>query len=267
MNTQTTYPPIRGYLIADLKQLPKPFYLLIGGTFISRFGHFVIPFLTIYLRQLGFALSVTGYALAAYGIGGFCAGILGGYLADRIGRKPTLLISCFGAASAMLLLSTASTPTSIIVGTFLCGLMTSLFFPASSSLIADLVPKELRVRAYAVQRFSANLAFALGMTTAGLVAAHSFAWLFIADAASTLVLAAIILFGLQRGIGKKASQAGWSPALRSIAANHPFLRAFSASFLIALIFWQISQHLRTTGNRNSPGSVRKHTATYSDSMD
>lgn len=242
MNTQTTCPPIRGCLISELKLLPRPFYLLIVGTFINRFGHFVIPFLTIYLRQLGFAASVTGFALAAYGIGGFCACILGGYLADRIGRKPTLLISCFGATCAMLLLSVAQTAPAIVGGTFLCGLMTSLFFPASSSLIADIVPKGLRIRAYAVQRFSGNLAFAFGMTTAGLVATHSFTWLFIADAATTLILAGIILFGLTRGIGRKAdaTQAGWSTALSSIISNKNFLRALAASFLVAVIFWQTS---------------------------
>ena len=241
MNTQTTLPPIRGCLITELKLLPKPFYLLIVGTFISRFGHFIIPFLTIYLRQLGFASSVTGLALAGYGAGGFSACILGGYLADRIGRKPTLLISCIGATCAMLLLSIAKTPFTIITGTFLCGLMSNLFYPASTSLVADLVPKDLRLRAYAVQRFSANLAFALGMTTAGLVAAHSFHWLFIADAGTTLILTLIILFGLQRGIGKKADKlAGWPTALRSIFTNYTFLRAFLASFLVAIIFWQIS---------------------------
>lgn len=87
-------------------------------------------------------------------------------------------ISCVGAAIAMILLSFAKTPPGFIVGAFFSGLMTSLYGPASSSLIADLIGKELRVRAYAVPRFAVNLAFACGMTTAGLVAASSFFWLF-----------------------------------------------------------------------------------------
>ncbi len=241
MSANKTSAPNQRGLIAELKLLPKPFYLLVAGTFISHFGHFVIPFLTIYISQLGFAPSVIGLALGAYGVGGFCACILGGYLADKIGRKPTLLISCVGAACAMLLLSAAKTPLTIILGTYLCGLMSSLFYPASSSLVADLVPAHLRIRAYAVQRFSGNLAFALGMTTAGIVAGHSFKWLFIVDALTTLILAVIIFFGLARGIGKKAeSQAGWSPALKSIISNHAFLRTFAASFLVALVFMQLS---------------------------
>ncbi len=233
-----------GSMIADLRLLPRPFYLLMAGSFINRFGHFVIPFLAIYLRQLGFEPKVTGYALAAYGAGGFCASILGGYLADRIGRKPTLLISTFGAAAAMMLLAFAKSMPGFVVGAFFCGLMTSLYYPASSSLTADLIGKELRVRAFAVQRLVINLATACGMMTAGLVAATSFLWLFVADAGTTVILGLIILFGLKRGIGKKAvSNAGWGAALPVIARDGAFLRSVAASFLVASIFWQTGSSL------------------------
>lgn len=231
-------------MIADLRRLPRPFYLLMAGSFINRFGHFVIPFLAIYLRQLGFEPKVTGYALAAYGAGGFFASILGGYLADKIGRKPTLLISTFGAAAAMMLLAFAKTLPGFMAGGFLCGLMTSLYYPASSSLTADLIGKELRVRAFAVQRLVMNLATACGMMTAGLVAATSFTWLFIADAGTTVILGLIVLFGLKRGIGRKAvSNAGWASAIPVIGRDGAFLRCVFASFLMACIFWQTGSSL------------------------
>ncbi len=216
-----------------------------AGSFINRFGHFVIPFLAIYLRQLGFPSSVTGYTLAAYGVGGFVASILGGYLADRIGRKPTLLISCFGASGAMLILSMAESVLALVSGTFLSGLMTCMYYPASSSLIADLIPLHLRLRAYAVQRFVINLAFALGMTTAGLVASSSFFFLFIADAVTTAILGVIVLYGLQRGIGKKSNEvsAGWKVAIGSIRRNGPFIRAVFSTLIVAIIFWQTSSTL------------------------
>ena len=38
-------------MIADLRALPRAFWILFAGTFINRFGTFVWPFLTIYLTR------------------------------------------------------------------------------------------------------------------------------------------------------------------------------------------------------------------------
>ncbi len=35
-------------LLDDLRALPRPFWLLLGGMFINRFGTFVMPFLIIF---------------------------------------------------------------------------------------------------------------------------------------------------------------------------------------------------------------------------
>jgi len=49
--------------------LPRPFWFLWVGTFITRPGTFVLPF------------------LALHGAGAAVAGALGGFLADRFGRR------------------------------------------------------------------------------------------------------------------------------------------------------------------------------------
>lgn len=68
----------------------------------------MIPFLVIYLTTRGYEGTIIGFTLGAYGAGGLCAGAIGGYLADKIGRKPTMLISCAGSAGFMLLSSQAN---------------------------------------------------------------------------------------------------------------------------------------------------------------
>ena len=50
MNTKTA--PTT--LWQDLGSLPGQYWLLFSGTFVNRFGHFVVPFLAIYLKQRGF---------------------------------------------------------------------------------------------------------------------------------------------------------------------------------------------------------------------
>lgn len=238
MNTQ----PRPTTLWQDLGSLPGQYWILFGGTLVNRFGHFVLPFLVIYLRMRGYDAKVIGITLGAYGAGALCAGIIGGYLSDRIGRKPTMLISCGGAAAFMLLLSQASGGFALVTATFMTGLSTGMYAPAAGALIADLIPPELRVRAFSCQRWAINVGFAAGMATAGFMAEKSFMTLFIADAATTLILGLTVLFGIKERPAARItnSSSGWSHALKHMRGNVPFQLASAASFLIAMVFLQMS---------------------------
>ena len=238
MNTQ----PRPTTLWQDLGSLPGQYWILFGGTLVNRFGHFVLPFLVIYLRMRGYDGNVIGFTLGAYGAGALCAGIIGGYLSDRIGRKATMLISCGGAAGFMLLLSQASGVAALVTATFMTGLSAGMYGPAAGALIADLIPPELRVRAYSCQRWAINVGFAAGMATAGFMAKKSFMALFIADAGTTLILGLTVLFGLKERPTARAANSnnGWSHALKHMKGNVPFQLASAASFLIAVVFLQMS---------------------------
>ena len=246
MNTTTRHTT----LLQDLASLPGQYWILFGGTLVNRFGNFVMPFLVIYLKMHGHEERTIGFTLGSYGAGGLCAGILGGWLSDRLGRKKTMLISCVGAASFMLLLSQAVSVPALLVTTFMTGLSSGIYSPAAGALIADLIPPELRVRAFACQRWAINIGFAVGMATAGFMAKKSFLALFIADAATTLLLGLTILIGLKpRAVPVVAkAKSGWSHALKHMKANTPFKLASIAGFLITLVFLQMSStySLQTT---------------------
>lgn len=232
----------------DLRLLPREYWILFSGTLVNRFGHFVIPFLAIYLAQQGHDAKVASFALAAYGAGALIAGAIGGYLADRIGRKATMLVACAGSALSMLLLSQARGVPELVSFTFLNGLLSAIYGPASGALIADLIPPHLRVRAFSCQRFAINLGFAAGMATAGFMAGRSFFALFLVDAATTLILGVLILCGVKRRPRVAKEHSGWGIALTHMRSNVPFQLAVAASFLIGVIFWQMSSSyaLQTT---------------------
>ncbi|MCW1922416.1 MFS transporter [Luteolibacter arcticus] len=233
----------------DLRALPGQYWILFSGTLVNRFGHFVIPFMAIYLRQQGHDVKTTGLVMAAYGAGALCAGAIGGYLADRLGRKPTMLISCAGAALFMMVLSQAHGVPALVSATFMTGLLTAMYGPAAGALIADLIPPELRVRAFACQRLAINFGFAAGMATAGFMAKQSFMALFIADAATTIILGLTVLFGLKpRPLTATPVKGGWTHALKHMRGNAPFMLATGASLLIGIVFWQMSSSygLQTT---------------------
>jgi MFS family permease len=236
MNTQ----PRPTTLLQDLSSLPGQYWILFSGTLVNRFGTFVMPFLVIYLKMRGHSESVIGFTLGAYGAGALCGGIIGGNLSDKIGRKPTMLISCVGSATFMLLLSQAEAVPALALATFMTGLFAAIYNPASSALIADLIPPELRVRAFACQRWAINIGFAAGMATAGFMAKTSFTALFVADAATTLLMGLTVLIGLKPRPASQVVRSGWSHALKHMKGNAPFQLACAAAFLIAVVFLQMS---------------------------
>ncbi len=74
--------------------LPRAFWVLFVGTLINRVGGFVVPFLALYLtNQRSIPISRAGLIVSLFGAGSFIAQLSGGELADRLGRKPVLLIS------------------------------------------------------------------------------------------------------------------------------------------------------------------------------
>jgi len=230
-------------LLSSLRALPRPAWVLFFGTFLNKFGAFVIPFLTLHLTGLGYSLGDAGLAIGAYGAGNLVASVLGGYLADKIGRRKTIVLSMFSAAVAMMCLSMARTWPEIVALTALSGLTGELYRPASSALLADLVTPEQRVTAYAAYRVAFNAGWALGPATAGFLAGHGFFWLFIGDATTSALFGLVAFFALPKGLRLVSDNASWSEALKPMLKDVQLHRVLLATMAIAPVFFQMSSTL------------------------
>lgn len=192
--------------------------MLFAGTFVNRFGTFVMPFLAIYLTRRGFTAAQAGIAISAYGGGHLVASIAGGHLADRIGRRHTIALSMFASGVMMVLLSQADTFPVILSIAFLAGLAAEIYRPAASALLGDLVEPEQRVAAFGVYRFAINLGFAAGPATAGFLADRSFLYLFLGDAITSVAYGVVALTALPHGMrarkGEAETESGFAVALR-----------------------------------------------------
>jgi MFS family permease len=238
-------------LVSRLRALPRPAWILFFGIFLNKFGTFVMPFLTLYLTQRGFSLREAGLAMSAYGLGSVLAGVIGGVLADKIGRRKTIALSMFSVAAAMLLLSQARSLGAIMAAAWLAALTGELYRPASNALLADLTPAELRVTAYAAYRLAFNAGFAFGPAAAGLLAARNFSWLFAGDAATSVLFGLVAWLGLPRGWpARRAAGSGWGD-LKALARDGRLRRLLGGAFVIGLVFLQItstfSLHLARLG--------------------
>jgi MFS family permease len=241
----------------NIRELPPSAWLLIGGSVINRFGSFVVPFLVLYLRKQGFSIEQSGLAVAAYGGGEVIAGPIGGVLADRLGRRATITLSMYASAAAMIALSQAHLYIAIVALAFTAGLVSEARRPASLALLTDLVPGgQQRVTVFAVLRLCENVAFAGGMALGGLIANTNFFWLFIGDAASSLVYGTIALTALPQGQRvSRAEDARRGNGLGGVGVDPAFVLFLLGTVLLAFVYFQpqatLPLHVREVGLSNA----------------
>ena len=230
-------PTLRG----NLRALPRPAWILFAGSFLNRFGSFVITFLVLYVTRQGYSPTEAGFVVASYGIGSLPAAAFGGFLADKIGRRETIVLSMFGAAGAMLALSQAHSLTALFALSALSGLAAELYRPASGALLADLVPSERRVAAFGMYRLAINAGFAAGTAAAGFMAERSFTLLFVGDAVTSALFGIVVFFGLPKT--RSTGQTYEPGSLRVIVKDRRFAIFLVASLIAAFVYFQMEAGL------------------------
>ena len=243
MNEDDEVEIIQPTLLEGLKSLPRAAWILFVGTFVNKFGTFVMPFLALYLTKVGYTKGQAGIVLAAYGVGHFGAAAIGGYLADRIGRRKTITLSMLLAAVFMMALPFASSLVSLSIVSFLAGLSGEIYRPAASALLADLVPRENRITAFAAYRFCFNAGWALGPATAGLLAKYDYIWLFAGEAITCAAFGVVAWFSLPRGVTSETTQSGWPVALKRIIRDRGYLLVLASYLGISFVLFQMMTSL------------------------
>jgi MFS family permease len=173
--------------------LPRQFWWLWTSTLVNRLGGFVVTFLALYLTvQRGYSASYAGLVAALFGLGGAGGAVLGGVLADRVGRRRTLLVAQLGAATATAVLGFVTSPPAVALVAALVGLTSNASRPALQAMIADLVRPEDRVRAFSLNYWAINIGFGVSAAAAGFIASEGYLWLFLGDALTTLLCALVV---------------------------------------------------------------------------
>ncbi len=235
-------------LYTDIRALPRGVYILVIGQFLNRFGAYVYPFLALYLSSLHYSAGKVALVIAAMGAGNIIGPIAGGYLADAIGRKRTIVISLFGSAFGTLaIFATAEHYPALLVAAFANGFLSFIYGPAASALLTDIVPSERRLTAYAMIRLALNGGFAAGPAVGGLLYAVGPWLIFVGDALTTLICAVLTLVYLPDGlrtINEKASSIrvflkSWKAALRDLTTHQLFKQYLLALFFMAFGFCQV----------------------------
>ncbi|MEH0842678.1 MFS transporter [Micromonospora sp. CPCC 205711] len=224
--------------------LPATFWYLWAGLLVNRAGAFAVLFLSLYLTaERGASEALAGAVVGAYGAGGAVGVLLGGVLADRWGRRATLLAAHLSAAALMVALALSRDLALVAVLAALVGVAHSMPSPAFVAAIVDVVPAPRRSRAFNLQFWAFNLGMAVASLLAGLLAEASFVALFLVDAAATLTAAALIAVKVPETL--PARRAAPVPARRpaglaTALTDRTFLVFVGLTFVLAVLTMQTS---------------------------
>ena len=173
--------------------LPSTVWILVAARAVNRLGAFTLPFLGVVLTvELGATLAQTGLILTVFGLATIPSRIFGGHLADRLGRRSTIVLGLTGCALAQSWIALSSSLWSAVLAVTLLGLVFEIYEPPSQATIADVTEPTGRPAAYGLL----GSAMAAAAVVAGLLASAlshwNLRWLFAIDAITCLACAILI---------------------------------------------------------------------------
>lgn len=137
------------------------------GEFFSNLSFWMVfPFLAIYFAD-EFGTSMAGILLVISQVFSVGANLIGGYCADRFGRRTMLFFSATAEGLAFVLFAFANSPwldspmLSFVAFT-IAGMCGSFYHPASQAIVADVVPENERSTVFSVFYTSINISVVIG---------------------------------------------------------------------------------------------------------
>lgn len=179
----------RGY-----KEYPKPFKVLVLASFIDMLGGFLLyPFFALYITErFGVKMTEVGFLFAMFGAGNIFGSMVGGALADKYGRRIMIIIGLVISGIGSISMGLVDDLNVFYILAAILGLVGNIGGPARQAMVVDLLPKEKQAEGFGIMRIFMNLAATAGPILGGFLATQSYMWLFLADAVSSFLTAAIV---------------------------------------------------------------------------
>ncbi|GAA4599656.1 MFS transporter [Planotetraspora phitsanulokensis] len=229
-------------MLSTFSGLPRTAWVVFAGTVVNRLGYVVTPFLVFYLGSRGIPTAQTPYVLGALGAGNLIGPVVGGLLADRVGRRPTMLTGLIGTALAQGLLFAAPNVVTLALAAALLSAAGSMVSPASGALLADTVPAERRRTAFSLLHWAINIGTAVAGMLGGFLATHGYWLLFAMDAATSLAFALIVVTLLPGGDAVAARAADSASGVGyGVVFRDPLMRALLPLTGVGLAIYSLTE--------------------------
>ena len=220
------------------------FAIAVGSGLASLSMNFWIPFVPLYMKQLGAssdasALFWVGLAAGSQGVARLVAGPAWGILSDRLGRRAMFLRALYCASITMTVAAFATEPWHIVAAFTLQGLFSG-FIPAATALTSVSVPDRRMNSALstvtAAQFIGNTLGPAIG---AALAVAVGYRGAIIGGAALPAIAGIYATIAVPRDrVGRAAVEADAVEEGPGAAPSDPSIRSLlTLQFVLALMIW------------------------------
>jgi MFS family permease len=235
-STKADRPPLASFW----RDLPREGKLLLSVVVLQFIGTgLVLPFWVVYLYEVrGFDLGTVGLLLGVIPLGGFLASIPAGVAIDRFGARRVMLVCLTINLAGQLVMTYADTVPLATVGLALNGMAFGVGWPGIQSLIATVIPSEIRQRYFGMHFSLLNLGIGIGGIIGGFAVDVDELWTFqamyLGDAASYLPALFLLLVPLRHVGGPPVTHDASPDAPRG--SYLAVLRGPAVPSLVALTF-------------------------------
>lgn len=228
-------------MLSTFRGLPRAAWVIFAGTVVNRLGYVVTPFLVFYLGSRGISTTQVPFVLGALGAGNLIGPLLGGLLADRTGRRPTMFVGLLGNALAQGFLFAAPNVVTLACAAVLLSAAGSMVSPAAGALLTDAVPAERRRSAFSLVHWAVNIGTAVAGILGGFLATHGYWLLFAVDAATSLTFAVVVIAMLPADRGGTRADDAKGGIGYGVVFRDRLIRLLLPLFGIALVIYSLTE--------------------------
>jgi MFS family permease len=231
----------------NIPQYPRQFWLLFWGMLISFAGVSMIwPYLMIYVSaRLDLPMTATASLMTVNATSGLIATFIAGPIADRTGRKGTMVVGLVVTGLSYWAMIYADSMMAFFIIMLIRGLANPLYRVGADAMIADLIPEGKRADAYALSRLSKNIGIAIGPAVGGFVTSASYNIAFFIAMICLVTFGLVTALFLKETLDKNAIQETSIPqsqmaGFRTIFQDKVFLvfiGAFTLTQICGAIMW------------------------------
>jgi len=232
-----------------LKRYDRRLWVLFAARLIVAAGFgAAMPFVSLYLyRELGVPMTVVGTIMLISAVISSAGRIIGGELADRIGRKPLITVTMAIRTILFLIMAYVihiHAPLLVVASVFLAvrlaGAMTQ---PGISAMVADVVDAEHRVEAFGVLRIGTNAGWAAGPALGGFLLTISYSSLFLLTAATSLIGFVLVVLFTTESIRVREQERFELRRVLAAGRDRRFLMFCGFSVMLFLVMGQFASTL------------------------